>query len=202
MATYRDIASTETDPQAPITSALMKALDANVDATAEGATDSPVNQTGWHPYNMVNVGDGNTGRFYDFATDGALATITTPTFADGYDYLVRWVGASPAGGTPVFQIGGVSVSGNIGGGASVTGFLEILAPTLLDLPKIGRLHFRELSGSNGIAPQSTAAASQFNGDFVFAAMASALTSVSFNFTAQNHDGGQYYLYRRRNFMFG
>lgn len=36
MATYRSIATTETDPQAPITSALMKALDANVTAAFEG----------------------------------------------------------------------------------------------------------------------------------------------------------------------
>jgi len=35
MATYRSIASTETDPQAPVTSALMKALDANATAIAE-----------------------------------------------------------------------------------------------------------------------------------------------------------------------
>jgi len=36
MATYRAIASTETDPQAPLTSALFKALDANLTAAFEG----------------------------------------------------------------------------------------------------------------------------------------------------------------------
>ena len=36
MATYRSIATTETDPQAPITSALMKALDGNVTSAFEG----------------------------------------------------------------------------------------------------------------------------------------------------------------------
>jgi hypothetical protein len=41
MATYRDIASTETDPQAPLTSALMKALDDNPTAIAEGALNAP-----------------------------------------------------------------------------------------------------------------------------------------------------------------
>lgn len=41
MATYRSIAPTETDPQAPITSALMKALEANPTAIAEGAAGAP-----------------------------------------------------------------------------------------------------------------------------------------------------------------
>jgi hypothetical protein len=39
--TYRAIAASETNPQAPITAALMKALDANLDAVAEGATGAP-----------------------------------------------------------------------------------------------------------------------------------------------------------------
>lgn len=41
MATYRAIAATETDPEAPITSALMKALDGNATAIAEGAAGAP-----------------------------------------------------------------------------------------------------------------------------------------------------------------
>lgn len=41
MATYRSVASTETDPQAPVTSALMKALEANPTAIAEGASGAP-----------------------------------------------------------------------------------------------------------------------------------------------------------------
>lgn len=41
MATYRSIASTETDPQAPLTAALMKALDDNPTAITEGASGAP-----------------------------------------------------------------------------------------------------------------------------------------------------------------
>jgi hypothetical protein len=41
MATHRTIASTETDPLAPIVAALMKALAANPVAIAEGATGAP-----------------------------------------------------------------------------------------------------------------------------------------------------------------
>lgn len=41
MTTFRDIASSETDPEAWITAALMKALDSNLDAVCEGAPGAP-----------------------------------------------------------------------------------------------------------------------------------------------------------------
>jgi hypothetical protein len=37
---------------------------------------------GWKPY------DGATGIFYDFAVNGAVASITTPDFVDGFEYMV------------------------------------------------------------------------------------------------------------------
>lgn len=36
----------------------------------------------WEPY------DGSTGVFYDFSIDGSVSTIETPTFADGFEYMV------------------------------------------------------------------------------------------------------------------
>lgn len=202
MATFREIATTETDPQAPVTSALMKALDDNVDATAEGAVDAPVNSTGWHPYDMVFVGDGNDGLFYDFAVHGAVSSITTPTFVDGYDYLVRFRSLSPSAGG-ILRMAAASISAGLVAGDAFSGFVEIVAPTLTDWPKVGRLHLRLTAGSNAIAPQSAAAASLFNGEFNFGSLASALTSVSLDFNASaNFDAGTAFLYRRRNFMFG
>ncbi len=41
MATYRAIAGTETDPSAPLVSALFKALDGNATAITEGAVGAP-----------------------------------------------------------------------------------------------------------------------------------------------------------------
>lgn len=41
MPTHRDIAPTETDPQAPITAALMKALDENLDAVVDDDATAP-----------------------------------------------------------------------------------------------------------------------------------------------------------------
>ena len=75
MTTHRDIASSETDPFAPIVAALMKALALNTVAIAEGATGAPYVATGWHPYNGVNVGDAATGIIYKLS----LIHISEPT---------------------------------------------------------------------------------------------------------------------------
>jgi hypothetical protein len=88
MATYRAIAASETDADSPVTATLMTALADNPTAIAEGAANSPVNQWGWHPYDMVNVGDGNDGVFYDHSVDGSVASVETPDFEDGYEYRI------------------------------------------------------------------------------------------------------------------
>lgn len=72
----------------PILGSTGMALRDNVAAAAEAATGAPVLVAGWHPYDMVKIGDGNDGVFYDFAVHGTRATIMTPDFADGYEYAV------------------------------------------------------------------------------------------------------------------
>jgi len=74
----------------PILGSTGMALRDNVAAAAEAADDAPVLVAGWHPYDMVKIGDGNDGVFYDFAVHGTQATITTPDFADGYEYAIRF----------------------------------------------------------------------------------------------------------------
>jgi hypothetical protein len=46
------------------------------------------------------VGDTGDGVIYDFAVDGAVSSIETPVFADGYEYQIVFVGISPTVGTP------------------------------------------------------------------------------------------------------
>ena len=86
MTTYTTIASTEIDQDSPITQPLMTKLRDNPIAMAESATGAAVIAQGWCPYDMVTVGDGNDGVIYDFAVDGAVATLDSPTFADGFTY--------------------------------------------------------------------------------------------------------------------
>ena len=53
-----------------------------------------VNEAGWLPY------DGATGLFYDFAVNGSVASVETPAFSAGYEYMIIYelVGTSGATG--------------------------------------------------------------------------------------------------------
>jgi hypothetical protein len=63
MATHRAIAGTETDPEAPITSALMKALDANVTAAFEGDATAVANGVTLRLAALQRLVAGDTIRF-------------------------------------------------------------------------------------------------------------------------------------------
>lgn len=84
--TYRAIAASEKDAESPVTVQLIEALDSNLGAVLAAETDAPYDQMTWHPYDGVTVGDGNTGELWDFATDGAVTTVTSPDFTAGYEY--------------------------------------------------------------------------------------------------------------------
>lgn len=188
------IAANDVDTALPTAAAVKDYVDASIPSI-------PLSfETAWHPYNMTAPGDGSTGEIYSFATNGAQASVTA-TFADGYDYMIRLVGVSPTG-TVSLQIAGVSVTGGIGAASTVTGTIEILAPTLPNLPKWAMVNLRSVAGSTGIAPFATAAATPYLGAFNFSAFASGLASVALGFSSGNIDAGAIYLYRRRNYMFG
>lgn len=63
-----------------------------------------VNNGLWQPYDSgtsdwgVYEGDGSDGLIYDFATDGATTTITSPTLEDGYEYIFYGEGLSHSAG--------------------------------------------------------------------------------------------------------
>lgn len=91
MTDYTDLLLANLEPGDPLTDEIVQAFYLNLLAAMEGSAGgdgAPVNQAMWHPYDMVKVGDGNDGVFYDFAGDGAVASIDTPTFEDGYEYRV------------------------------------------------------------------------------------------------------------------
>lgn len=84
-------------PGQPLTSAKAISYHENLDATAAGEADSPVLFTGWHPYNLVNVGGSETGVIYDFSVHGAVAEVESPNFEDGYEYAFVFGGISSSG---------------------------------------------------------------------------------------------------------
>lgn len=88
MTVYTAIPNGDIDQDSPVTQPLLTALRDNLLAGLEGDTTAPVNQATWHPYNKVTVGDTNTGLIYSFPVNGAVASIVTPDFADGYEYAL------------------------------------------------------------------------------------------------------------------
>lgn len=85
MATWTTIPDSSLEPGKPIRSIDALALRDNPVAIAEGALGAPrvVNQ--WFPFDYETSGD---GVIYNSATDGSLASITTPDFEAGFDYLL------------------------------------------------------------------------------------------------------------------
>lgn len=87
---WDDILDTETDPDQPLKSSLAKRWSKNFIAMLQGAFGAPVAECNWHPYNKVEIGDSLDGKFYDVAVSGAVASVTTPNFVDGYEYRIRF----------------------------------------------------------------------------------------------------------------
>jgi hypothetical protein len=190
MTTYRSIANTETDPQAPVTSALMKAFQNNVLAVAEGDATAPVNQACWHPYDMIVANDGASGVFYN---DTVTASIATPTMVAGYDYAFRGVGLSHNNGaSQSFLINGVTPGGGVlSNTVTFSFYFEIISPVKTDLTKIAQ---------NGVFRRSDGSNTVFADAALFTNFASSLTTFNFTWSAGNFDAGQIYMYRRRNYM--
>jgi len=90
MTTYNPstVSNTAIASGKPLTLQQGRALRDNPIAFREGATGAPYEASAWHPYNGVTIGDGATGRFYDFSVDGLQATWETPAWVDGYEYRV------------------------------------------------------------------------------------------------------------------
>lgn len=79
-------------------------IDQAVSDLAVGATGAPVNDAALHPYDMVTVGDGNLGVIYEFAVDGAVASIESPTIPDGYEAVFFVDRLQNSGGTRNLQM--------------------------------------------------------------------------------------------------
>lgn len=86
MSEYTEHADAIFDPDTPILGSTHLEARDNLKAAREGSTGARYEQTAWHPYNGLNIGDGIDGAIYDAAIDGTVATIDAPTFEAGYSY--------------------------------------------------------------------------------------------------------------------
>jgi len=143
MTSYITITDTETDPSAPLTAELAKKWRDNPIAIAEGSTGAPYAQSGWHPYDGVTIGDGADGVFYDFTVDGAVSSVETPNFVDGYEYQIYYNGLTVSSGAPTLGLQfyrevvaaysathTVGISGGLSTSTPVGGSLFLVSPRL------------------------------------------------------------------------
>ncbi len=86
MTTYTAISNASVAVGAIPSSTTVTALRDNPIAIAEASAGAPVSVAGWHPVDKVTVGDGKRGLIYDFAVNGAVASVVSPDFVDGYEY--------------------------------------------------------------------------------------------------------------------
>jgi hypothetical protein len=86
MTTFTTISTGSLAVDKPVTSSLAIALRDNPIAIAEAAPSAPIIQQAWHPYNKATNGDANTGVIYNASVSGAVASLVTPDFVDGFEY--------------------------------------------------------------------------------------------------------------------
>lgn len=200
MATYRSIAATEVDADSPVTQTLMEALADNPTAIAEAATDSPVVQSSWHPYNLTTAGGSEDGVYYDVSSDGNTGSVETPTLEDGFEYFVLIDRVSTTATADItFAVDGSSS----GYGSEITVLSSLLSTEILELkadlvaPRISKQLYQ--ISIQGIKTGGTAYFDNFGGAFV---SSEKIDKIRFSVSTGNFDSGKFYLFRRKDYLTG
>ena len=201
MTTWTEIPNADIDQDSPVTQPLATAWRDNVRAAAEGASDAPVLSSGWHPYDMIDVGDGADGEIYDFATDGSVSTVESPDFEDGYEYLFVFESIGPSSisisaavyrdvddayASAEFIVSGLTATD------SYTGAVKIV------LPRLAKFHheFRWLT----VMGNDTSSSVENTTDLVqFDATQQKINKVRFS---GGFDGGRILMLRQREYLTG
>lgn len=201
MASWRSIAATETDHRSPVVVALMDALAENPVALSEGATDSPYVQSAWHPHNGAEWGDGETGRFYHFPTQGALASIETPNFVDGYEYRVIYNAllSTVAPSTLRVEVFGQTSAAYVGGARNVSFQLQSTSDYTFGHVSIFRPRWTvntvQFLGISSYASGAPPAFAPMPG--IELTVAQRVLRARMSFSSGNINGGSMFLFRRR-----
>ncbi|MBL3564365.1 hypothetical protein JMM59_04980 [Rhodovulum sulfidophilum] len=174
---------------------LAAAIDARVRATG-----APVNEAVWHPYDMVRVGDGADGLFWDHSLTGNQRYVQTPAFEDGYEYMLKIEGMEWDGfGTKRPTVRGyVDQTGNFASAMDIysdinpsTGFYTMIR---LLFPRVPSPYF----GVEGKVPSGQLRTSELGGDNRTVSKA----EISWDNRDTDIRAGKMYLYRRREYISG
>ena len=206
MTTYNDAAVSDASIafQKPITLQQGRALRNNPIAGFEGANGSPYTAAGWHPYDGVTVGDGADGVIYDFAVDGAIASVETPNFVDGYEYEIRFSALVPSTGAPDLRVefymetsaayaGTTVVEAAIGTGAPVSGYIGPFIPRASS--RLFRFMFcADTAGSNTITTFTV------DNILIKHSTAQKILKARISTSTLALGGGKIYLFKRRSYV--
>jgi hypothetical protein len=204
MTTYTTITNGQVDLDSPVTQTLMTALRDNPLAIAEQTSGAPPVGGVWHFYNETTFGAGD-GVIWDFATDGVVASVETPTFTTGYEYRIIGTGVDHNdGGTQTIQCAlfqatsasyttGENVTAGFGGSSNASGFadFDVLIPYPENIKNLLSMRFTSwVYNSAGATEQDAAAA-------IYTATAQAVSKARITATAGSLSAGTIYLLRRR-----
>lgn len=179
-------------------SSTVTALRDNPGAMGAAENGAPIVFAGWHPHDKVTVGDGADGLIYDFAIDGAVATIETPDFEDGYEYRIIGRGLSHNDGSDrSFELELLGATSGVyadffrtsTANASITLDIdaEILTPRLSLARHIGKLVSSRAQLSLSAVGVATMSVTE------------KVSKARFNLAAGSFDAGRVYFLRRRDY---
>jgi hypothetical protein len=210
VTTWLEIANGDVDQDSPVTQPLMTGLRDNVRAAAEGSTGAPVLSAGWHPYDKADTDSSAVGDVYDFSTDGALATVTSPTFENGYEYAFIFDGVSSNNASAttlniaLYRDTSAAYSTALPIMSGLTGASELVFGTLqVQLPRVARwMHSTKwIAEGHSITGSSLSVTSGTDANITTGAKQTvSLARFSFNFGS--FDGGTIRMIRRREYISG
>lgn len=155
----------------------------------------------WHPYDRTTVAGSQDGNIYDSAVDGTVASIESPAFEAGYEYMFYFEQVTGSSGATLqaqmyrddsasyeslFALTGVTVT--VGQG--------IWGSVIIPQPKISRYSHDVLT--NIRISQSTGAADNIVIDRSYrVSVPWTAGKVKFAWSAGSFDNGKVFMYRRR-----
>ncbi len=210
MTTWLEIANGDVDQDSPVTQPLMTGLRDNVRAAAEGATGAPVLSAGWHPFDKSDTDSTEVGDVYDFSDDGSVATITSPTFEDGYEYAFIFDGVSSNNASAttlniaLYRDTSAAYSSAFAIMSGLTGASELVFGTLqVQLPRVARwMHSTKwIAEGHSIVATSLSVTSGTDATISVSAKQT-VSAARFSFDFGSFDAGTIRMLRRREYVSG
>ena len=185
MATWLDIADGVIDRDSPLTETITFGYRDNILVVNQPVDGMPVPWNSWHPYNMIEVGDGNDGTIYDQSVDGKVSFVTVTDLPENHEFQIICLDISHDDGITdrAVEIRLRNPSGGVGNWTTITGSIpdNELLTVVFDLPTAPLATDPHIVGSSKEVDQS--------GN-------NRIAGFSIGFVASDIDAGKILLYKR------